>query len=190
MSTTLRRGEQRSWAQRPPATNGVGPIPQSRFLACSHECPARVSKQRHGSASRSWPTRLDRIRWPHLQMKNPGGLTLKARNKGRNMTGHWVKFTLSADFPLWTMVPVRLHTGMRSPDCHRVTARAMPWRRSSREMGGGIIDDRTTHQSSIGGNSRGGRCRLFALDGRGRGGHAGRSEAAPGSHLRPGSRRP
>ena len=25
------------------------------------------------------------------------------------MTGHWVKFTLSADFPLWTVVRVRLH---------------------------------------------------------------------------------
>jgi hypothetical protein len=42
--------------------------------------------------------RLDRIRWPHLQMKNPGGLTLKARNKGRNMTGHWVKLTTERGF--------------------------------------------------------------------------------------------
>ena len=31
-------------------------------------------------------------------MKNPGGLTLKARNKGRNMTGRWVKLTTERGF--------------------------------------------------------------------------------------------
>ena len=40
------------------------------------------------------------------------------------------------------------------------------------------------------GDPRGRRGRLFASNGSRRGGHAGRSETAPGSRLRPGSRRP